>query len=235
MAVSYAAFAAAFAARMALAGIALTNVVVGTLSASESLSSLVQLSMSTLGSFAGDGAVAVSAPRWRVVGRNVASEWQVSFLGFFEDISCRTSIPAVPRRSDDRGKRLFNGHALSGPMRRDQAGYFALNAFEAGAAEWRSTAPCGAWSDECYIGFYWLSHQVAQVPDSDPTVFSTLRVMRRASVQPHCILLEQSVVSGHFAQTIAVQFKASVGAWQTILTRSGIEGGQVQLHLPAVV
>mmetsp|Transcript_131673 Transcript_131673/g.421416 ORF Transcript_131673/g.421416 Transcript_131673/m.421416 type:complete len:221 (-) Transcript_131673:109-771(-) len=156
---------------------------------------------STLGSFAGDGAVAVSAPQWRVVGRNVASEWQVSYLGFFEDISCRTSIPAVPRRSDDRGKRLFNGHALSGPMRRDQAGYFALNAFEADAAEWRSTAPCGAWSDECYIGFYWLSHQV----------------------------------SGHFAHTIAVQFKASAGAWQTILTRSGIEGGQVQLHLPAVV
>mmetsp|Transcript_131675 Transcript_131675/g.421429 ORF Transcript_131675/g.421429 Transcript_131675/m.421429 type:complete len:87 (-) Transcript_131675:109-369(-) len=86
-------------------------------------------------------------------------------------------------------------------MRRDQAGYFALNAFEADAAEWRSTAPCGAWSDECYIGFYWLSHQV----------------------------------SGHFAHTIAVQFKASAGAWQTILTRSGIEGGQVQLHLPAVV
>jgi len=233
LASSPAAFAAEVGARMGAASIALFNIVVGPLSSSESLAFFSSLSMSVLGSFPGDGMAAISASRWRVVGRGVASEWVLFRVGFFEDVSCTRAILTIPQRNT-RGFQRYNGRAFGSPTRRGRPGHNAADVFEAAGGEWRSTAPCGEFSDTCHIGFDWLTDQVAGPAGTPASSFQVTGVVRRFAVEPRCILLVQSEVPGQFAPTVAVQYKANASPWETLTTRAGLVGGPVQLRQPVV-
>eukprot|EP00932_Pfiesteria_piscicida_P008699 SRR837773.19217.p1 GENE.SRR837773.19217~~SRR837773.19217.p1 ORF type:complete len:149 (-),score=35.21 SRR837773.19217:226-672(-) len=137
-------FADAFVARMALPipGVALASAAATVLTASESLAALSQLDPGFIGSSPVDAVAAAASPRWRLVGRGVTAEWRVSYLAFFEDAACRTPIVAVPRRSDNRDKSFFNGHALSSPARRVNVAAPATAAFVDDASDGRAPRPC---------------------------------------------------------------------------------------------
>jgi len=173
----------------------------------------------------------VAAPLWRLVGRGVTTDWQVTSLLFYRDMACTNLMRVLPQKLSHVS--YYNGRAFDGPARGAKRGSASVAevlvvGLSSGVA-WRSARSCGHFSDECHLGFEWFTDVL---PAAHPQPLTRHALGARTSVQPRCVVVSQSVVAGNFAPTVAVQYRHGVDPWQTLRVFSGLWGGVAHIRLP---
>eukprot|EP00446_Apocalathium_sp_SHHI-4_P069773 CAMPEP_0177538084 /NCGR_PEP_ID=MMETSP0369-20130122/58161_1 /TAXON_ID=447022 ORGANISM="Scrippsiella hangoei-like, Strain SHHI-4" /NCGR_SAMPLE_ID=MMETSP0369 /ASSEMBLY_ACC=CAM_ASM_000364 /LENGTH=554 /DNA_ID=CAMNT_0019020817 /DNA_START=1 /DNA_END=1663 /DNA_ORIENTATION=- len=163
----------------------------------------------------------VAAPLWRLVGRGVTTDWQVTSLLFYRDMACTNLMQVLPQKLSHVS--YYNGRAFDGPARGAKRGSASVAevlvvGLSSGVASARS---CGHFSDECHLGFEWFTDVL---PAAHPQPLTRPALGARTSVQPRCVVVNQSVVAGNFAPTVAVQYRHGADPWQTLRVFSGLWG-----------
>eukprot|EP00931_Biecheleriopsis_adriatica_P101905 TRINITY_DN76954_c0_g1_i1.p1 TRINITY_DN76954_c0_g1~~TRINITY_DN76954_c0_g1_i1.p1 ORF type:complete len:734 (-),score=98.33 TRINITY_DN76954_c0_g1_i1:18-2189(-) len=200
--------------------------------------------------------VGFTSHSWRVQAvSNVSESWDLVSLRFYFAENCSaSSLVSIAPGFQSRGYRGWpNGNAFS-----HHAGHGAVAqklfaeptiwpsspSFDPQAVKWSSGGPCAP--GQCFVGFSWESdvdrypHGSCSAPKRGNCATSA-QLSKAAALRVACAEVEQSQLSGRFAEILRLQLRdmegrddnlSNPGIWRTAAEVRGLSGGLATLTLP---